>query len=303
MKFWKSLSNLIEETLPDWRDKFLSYKDLKKQLKLICPKESESPRNLKRPRLEAVDSSRDPAVAGPGDCAETLNGAGEMAKEVADFERLLEDEMEKFNGFFVEKEEEYVIRWKELEERVTKAKESNEELMEVGREVVDFHGEMILLENYSALNYTGLVKILKKYDKRSGTLIRLPFIQRILQQPFYTTDLLDQLVKECETMLDSLFTVDKALASGLPEAPAREGLETKMTAPEYRESTLKVPKELVDIERMESMYMKLTLSALRVLKEIRSGSSTVSMFSLPPLQGNAAGQAWEKAPVLEQTAK
>ena len=42
-----------------------------------------------------------------------------------------------------------------LQDRVAEAKNSNEELMKVGREIVDFHGEMILLENYSALNYTG----------------------------------------------------------------------------------------------------------------------------------------------------
>lgn len=27
--------------------------------------------------------------------------------------------------------------------------------MKVSKEIVDFHGEMVLLENYSALNYTG----------------------------------------------------------------------------------------------------------------------------------------------------
>lgn len=43
----------------------------------------------------------------------------------------------------------------ELQDSIAKAKDSSEELIEVGREVVDFHGEMILLENYSALNYTG----------------------------------------------------------------------------------------------------------------------------------------------------
>ena len=32
---------------------------------------------------------------------------------------------------------------------------SAEELMRVGKEIVDFHGEMVLLLNYSALNYTG----------------------------------------------------------------------------------------------------------------------------------------------------
>ncbi|ONK73370.1 uncharacterized protein A4U43_C04F30610 [Asparagus officinalis] len=36
MKFGKSLSSQIEETLPKWQDKFLSYKDLKKKLKLIA---------------------------------------------------------------------------------------------------------------------------------------------------------------------------------------------------------------------------------------------------------------------------
>ncbi|KAG6521343.1 hypothetical protein ZIOFF_018458 [Zingiber officinale] len=43
----------------------------------------------------------------------------------------------------------------------------------------------------------GLVKILKKYDKRTGALIRQPFIEKVLQQPFFTTDLLYKLVKEC----------------------------------------------------------------------------------------------------------
>ncbi|KAJ6674019.1 SPX DOMAIN-CONTAINING PROTEIN 3 [Salix viminalis] len=177
----------MEETLPDWRDKFLSYKDLKKQLKLIYPKDGDKPLN-KRPRLD--DDQLD---------------SGEVEKEVIDFVRVLEDEMEKFNSFIVEKEEDSVIKWKELQDRAEKAKDSSEELMKVGREIVDFHGEMVLLENYSALNYTGLVKILKKYDKRTGALVRVPFIQRIMQQPFYTTHVLNKLIKECESMLDHIF--------------------------------------------------------------------------------------------------
>lgn len=35
-----------------------------------------------------------------------------MTKEESDFIELLEGEIEKFNGFFVEKEEEYIIRLK-----------------------------------------------------------------------------------------------------------------------------------------------------------------------------------------------
>ncbi|XP_044480739.1 SPX domain-containing protein 1-like [Mangifera indica] len=286
MKFWKSLSILIEETLPDWRDKFLSYKDLKKQLKLIHPKHGEN--SNKRPRLECPDG---------GACGKEA----EETKRVNQFVKLLEDEMEKFNVFFVEKEEEYVIKWKELQDRVAKAKGSNEELMKVGREIVDFHGEMVLLENYSALNYTGLVKILKKYDKRSGALIRLPFIQKVLQQPFNTTDVLNKLVKECETMLDHLFSENEP--SSLSESNEEKESFDPNTSTVNKERLLTVPKELSEIENMESMYMKLTLSALRVLKEIRSGSSTVSMFSLPPLQSNTLEKDWKKVPVLEQAAK
>ncbi|XP_050220525.1 SPX domain-containing protein 1-like [Mercurialis annua] len=284
MKFWKSLSILIEDTLPDWRDKFLSYKDLKKQLKLIYPKDGDKPLN-KRRRLD------------PDHGDGKLDGEDEVVtKEVIDFIRVLEDEMEKFNSFIVEKEEDFVIKWKELQDGAKKAKDSNEELMRIGREIVDFHGEMVLLENYSALNYTGLVKILKKYDKLSGALVRLPFIEKVMQQPFYKTHVLNKLVKQCEVTLDQIFSKNELCT-------AHEATEEEEEVG-GKEMPLKVPKELVEIENMESMYMKLTLSALRVLKEIRSGSSTVNMFSLPPLQSNnAAKEDWNTVPVLEQAAK
>ncbi|KAF3962781.1 hypothetical protein CMV_012747 [Castanea mollissima] len=286
MKFGKSLSNQIEETLPEWRDKFLSYKELKKKLKLIEPK-SGGERPSKRARLDS------------GDAAEIGAGDG-MSKEEIDFETLLEDELEKFNSFFVEKEEEYIIRLKELQDRVAKAKDFNEEMIKIRKEIVDFHGEMVLLENYSALNYTGLVKILKKYDKRTGALIRLPFIQKVLQQPFFTTDMLYKLVKECEAMLDGLFPKCEPPASTV----VADGDDDPSTSDATNNNgLLRVPKELAEIEYMESLYMKSTITALRVLKEIRSGSSTVSPLSLPPLQISAIEETWNIVPVLEQVAK
>ncbi|KAL9280084.1 SPX domain-containing protein 1 [Arabidopsis thaliana] len=256
MKFGKSLSNQIEQTLPEWQDKFLSYKELKKRLKLIGSKIADRP--VKRLRLDEFSVG--------------------ISKEEIDFIQLLEDELEKFNNFFVEKEEEYIIRLKEFRDRIAKAKDSMEKMIKIRKEIVDFHGEMVLLENYSALNYTGLVKILKKYDKRTGDLMRLPFIQKVLQQPFYTTDLLFKLVKESEAMLDQIF-------------PANE-----------TESEI-IQAELSEHKFMESLHMKSTIAALRVLKEIRSGSSTVSVFSLPPLQLNGLDETWNKIPLLEQEAK
>lgn len=97
MKFWKILSYLILQTLPDWRDKFLSYKDLKKQLKLIYPinGDHDASRPIKRPKLTAEERESDAIMM-----------------EVNNFVCLLEAEIEKFNNFVVEKEEEYIIRWK-----------------------------------------------------------------------------------------------------------------------------------------------------------------------------------------------
>ncbi|KAG5562809.1 hypothetical protein RHGRI_005511 [Rhododendron griersonianum] len=295
MKFSKILSNLIEQTLPDWRDQFLSYKDLKKQLKLIYPKETTNGgvRSNKRPRL---------SVDGRG-VAEEREEAVVVTKEVIDFVRLLEDEIDKFNAFFVDKEEEYIIRSKVLQDRVTEVQDSNEDLMTVGKEIVDFHGEMVLLLNYSALNYTGLVKILKKYDKRSGALIRLPFIQKVLQQPFFTTDVLNKLVKDCETILDRFFSTNEQLASSYQATEGKEEHTKTLTNAEKGGSVQKVPEELAEIKYIESMYMKHTLTALEVLNKVRGGSSTVSMFSLPPMQSKESGAEWKKVPVIEQAAK
>lgn len=98
MKFGKSLSSQIEKTLPEWRDKFLSYKELKKKLKNLEPAAAGEDRPAKRLRVDSGGNS--------------VADAGEIPKEESDFRNLLENELEKFNNFFVEKEEEYIIRLK-----------------------------------------------------------------------------------------------------------------------------------------------------------------------------------------------
>jgi hypothetical protein len=102
MKFGKSLSGQIVETLPEWRDKFLSYKDLKKRLKLIGAGNG-AERQPKRARRDD---------AGEADASASAAAAPAMTPEEVDFMRLLEAELDKFNSFFVEKEEEYIIRQK-----------------------------------------------------------------------------------------------------------------------------------------------------------------------------------------------
>ncbi|KAI3444729.1 hypothetical protein Pfo_001394 [Paulownia fortunei] len=241
MKFGKRLKQQIEQSLPDWRDNFLSYKELKKLVRLI--------------------SSAPPM----------LNGSLDYGKAEAEFMYLLNNEIEKFNAFFMEQEEDFVIRHKELPQRIQKVVdrwgpngtqpsevEYKEEMAKIRKEIVNFHGEMVLLMNYSNINYTGLAKILKKYDKRTGGVLRLPVIQKVLEQPFFTTDLISKLVKECETTIESVF----------PPLEATRNFHAE------RVGMAAVPGEGI---------FRNTVAALLTMQEIRRGSSTYSHFSLPPL--------------------
>ncbi|XP_078165141.1 SPX domain-containing protein 3-like [Carex rostrata] len=230
MKFGKRLKKQIDDTIPEWREKFLSYKDLKKLVRLI-------------------------------------SAAHPSTKAEAEFVELLNSEIEKFNSFFIEQEEEFIIRQRELQDRIEKLKESFEpsdaeymaEMEQIWKDIVNFHGEMVLLLNYSSVNYTGLAKILKKYDKRTGCLLRLPFIEKVLKQPFFTTELISKLVKKCETMMDTVFP----LASGTEDqAEIKEREATAITEPSI---------------------LKNTVAALVTMQELRNGSSTYGHFSLPPL--------------------
>ncbi|KAI4377731.1 hypothetical protein MLD38_015311 [Melastoma candidum] len=262
MHYRQSLRKHIARTFPAWRDYFISYKDIKKRLRLIHERG--------------------------------------VPLEEAEFVRLLEIEIDKFNDFFTEKEEDYVIKLKILQERFANSLGVQEELIELRKDVVDFHGEIVLLENYSALNYTGLAKILKKYDKKTGALLRLPFLRRVLQQPFFTMDLLYQLLDQCQILLDCLLpTVGKS------PVPSQEPAAEPDSTSTAEDVSLKLDKELEQLEQMhpESLYMKSTISALRVMKEIRSSSSTRSDLSLPPLQFTWSNRPWNGTRATEQVSE
>ncbi|KAI8572326.1 hypothetical protein RHMOL_Rhmol01G0189300 [Rhododendron molle] len=249
MKFGKRLKQQIQETLPGWRNKFVSYKDLKKLVRLI-------------------------SAAPP-----MKNGSLEFGRAEAEFVYSLNSEIEKLNAFFMEQEEDFVIQHKELKQRIERVADiwgphgSNpsemiytEEMGRIKRDIVDFHGEMVLLMNYSNVNYTGLAKILKKYDKRTGGLLRSLFIQKVLQQPFFTTDLVSKLVKECENTIDTV----------LPAAQEEE-------AEEKGEGRGGIRRERETIKVYGEGIFRNTVAALLTMQEIRRGSSTHSHFSLPPL--------------------
>ncbi|KAL3571849.1 hypothetical protein D5086_025753 [Populus alba] len=224
----KRLKQQVQETLPDWRDKFLSYKELKKLVRLI--------------------SSAPPFSY----------GSVEYGKAEAEFVfppfysdiRLIKLVLE-----LKQRIQKVIDTWGPSGSQPSEA-EYKEQMRKIRKNIVNFHGEMVLMENYSNINYTGLAKILKKYDKRTGGLLRLPFIQKVLEQPFFITDLVSKLVKQCEYMIDTVFPVEE-------EERVKEGREAITVAGEG--------------------IFRNTIAALMTMQEIRRGSSTYSHFSLPPL--------------------
>lgn len=301
MKFGKEFRIHLEETLPNWRDKFLCYKPLKKLLKHI-PVTADS--------FIADDNFHDyqrQVDAAAGDAVADMDGdlkpqdLPERSRQLMDFHewfvRILNEELVKFNEFYMDKEEDFIIRLQELEERIKLVKEKSskggvftsesefsEEMMDIRKDFVSIHGEMVLLKNYSSLNFAGLVKILKKYDKRTGGLLRLPFTRIALHQPFFITEPLTRLVRECEANLELLFpsraeVIESTSASqdqrnqlpdNLPATPA-----TAAPPPTSPPST-SIGEETVDIYRS-------TLAAMRTIKGLRGESSTCNPLSFASL--------------------
>ncbi|KAJ6960054.1 SPX domain-containing protein 4 [Populus alba x Populus x berolinensis] len=159
MKFGKEFKTHLEETLPEWRDKFLCYKPLKKLLKQLPP--TVDSLNLDRPVNFQLHPHPPPLT---GDVHGNTNRPLVDLQEW--FVRILNEELDKFNDFYVDKEEDFVIRLQELKERIESLKEKSskdgvftsesefsEEMMDIRKDLVTIHGEMVLLKNYSSLNF------------------------------------------------------------------------------------------------------------------------------------------------------
>eukprot|EP00232_Nephroselmis_pyriformis_P016917 CAMPEP_0182882336 /NCGR_PEP_ID=MMETSP0034_2-20130328/17721_1 /TAXON_ID=156128 /ORGANISM="Nephroselmis pyriformis, Strain CCMP717" /LENGTH=212 /DNA_ID=CAMNT_0025015427 /DNA_START=367 /DNA_END=1001 /DNA_ORIENTATION=- len=205
MKFGKLLRTQIEAHRPELKSKFLAYKDLKKQLKAIVADNSH-----KDGSAPSVEPQVAPQVAEGG--LPASQDVGKLSDEEKAFVKALNEELTKFNNFFMENEEDNVIQTKTLSDSIKRVMEDeggsdNKQYADLCSAIVKHHGEMVLLLNWSYLNYAALVKILKKHDKVTGLLLRSPYLANVMQQPFCSTSLMCLLVKQAEDMYH--FVVEK----------------------------------------------------------------------------------------------
>ncbi|KAI5058157.1 hypothetical protein GOP47_0026327 [Adiantum capillus-veneris] len=294
MKFGKLIQALIDDALPTWKDKYLAYKRLKKRLNALLAESLLAVEERHGSRYAADDAGMH-ATEGSlgGKRGRQMQDQGRTAKRrhllndvefrcllEEEFKRLLDGELEKLNDFVVEKEEEFVMKFQLFNEEIERRKDALQandqtqlDLINLQKDVVVFHGEMVLLKNYSSLNYRGLVKIVKKHDRLTGAWLRLSFIPDVRRQPFYSTEIISRLVRECESNLLSLF-------------PSRSG-ET-FDEPSFERDTQESAFEddSVFSEDVIRQIHKNTLAALQTIRNMSRGSSTYNALSVPPGEDN-----------------
>eukprot|EP00958_Prasinococcus_capsulatus_P013352 scaffold1377_cov390-Prasinococcus_capsulatus_cf.AAC.6 len=188
-------------------------------------------------------------------------------------------------------------------------------IAQVRRDIVAFHAEAVLLENYSTLNYLALVKILKKHDKVpsawlgvglssslhpcvfgvTGRALKDTILRRVSQQPFWSTDMLERLVKEAQVravsdillallleMPDLIYTAEMMLTY-VGGVMAKQTVETDIgtkleNRQEGQESLIDVPKLVAgpDSEEVDNALLQRFDSALQAWQRqgFKSGPPT-----------------------------
>jgi hypothetical protein len=168
----------------------------------------------------------------------------------------LSEDVRRCNTFFEEKEEEAVIRLQALEERLAAGPASPS----LKADLVDFHGEMVLLLHWSMTNYAAVAKILKKHDKLMDGALRAPFLGGVLQQPFLKTESISRLLKRAEQHVATVTGGTAGVGRGIEPPPSR------------------VPTPQMLDDPAEASMVRRTRAALGMLDQMQSNVHTPSTF-------------------------
>lgn len=159
-----------------------------------------------------------------------MENVEDLCEYEEEFIRLLKADVERINSYFMEQEENCVIKLQTLQEHfdcigknpVPDSRDKHggvrggeEEKLRLA--FVDLHGELVLLLHWSIVNYAGILKILKKHDKLLGGHTQKKLLGSILQQPFTSTESINRLVNTAETCVKQLSTQAKSESVGVDQ--------------------------------------------------------------------------------------
>ncbi|RHZ54929.1 hypothetical protein Glove_421g69 [Diversispora epigaea] len=183
MKFGKYIKERAELLPQDWRNICINYESLKKYiksniipltLKLELSQMVWKPLNENDPNFIQLISTR----------------LGELQVKSKVFFEELDSEIQKVSDFFVNQTDSLIDIY-----------ERNESAYSNENDLADLLQSIIKLEKFVFLNYTGLIKILKKHDKHSGLNFSQAYLYRIASLPFVNSEKLSSLKK---TLMEKL---------------------------------------------------------------------------------------------------
>lgn len=249
MKFGKQLREVVDESYEEWRPKFMCYKMLKKNItprntdeprtdNITVTESDDSGGSIVKREESLEDDLHDANAPQEEDSnvaacdeplcshvprsetdkvedtrAKNLAAVEKAEREHCQFFTLFRAEVDKVNDFYLDKQEDYIIEHEQLsslvEEFLKPGHATRAEMNRLRERLTNFHGQLILLENYSTVNYTGFRKILKKHDKKTGLTVQTIYLQTVLATPFFSSRIIRRLVAKTEGQLHSLDTVTK----------------------------------------------------------------------------------------------
>ncbi|KAI8588307.1 HAD-like domain-containing protein [Geranomyces variabilis] len=212
MKFGRYLTERQGGLSPEWAANCVDYVLLKSYIKQqIKP-------------LSLTQSSAFQEVSSPGgtenDFASVFESRTSLLQPlVANFFRLLDKEVAKFTALY-EKEVQDIGR--RFEGRTSATDGKSESTLSKRRVEIAWANqllqEVVKLENFVFLNYTGITKILKKSDRHSGYRLGEHYIFRLSTKTFYKSDVLTSLKKR---LIDEVSGTSLALlqSESAPQSP------------------------------------------------------------------------------------
>jgi len=169
MKFGNQLLEKKKEATPEWREYFIDYIKLKQYIKSDITMYSIhfSPEKMKWKPENSEEL----------DFADDINlKLGKLQNNISTFIKMLDKEVEKLSNFFDQNVKSISDEYKSV--NGTNDPTTFKTLLK----------KIISLEQFIMLNYTGIVKIMKKLDRHSGLKLSEPYMFRLVYLPFYHSE-------------------------------------------------------------------------------------------------------------------
>ena len=149
------------------------------------------------------------------------------------------------------------------------------------------------MEHWTNINFTALVKILKKHDKLSRVALRSPVLVSVSKQPFYDTEVLSKMVARAQQRVECLVRristtaggeeAKEAILTNLPTTTdlARQTMSARRTIRLSSDEDLLEEFSNADKDSLDTTYGR-TLAALTTWNTLKNSESSQNPFGDVP---------------------